>query len=115
MQNDIHKLEELFVTYEQALFLKELDYNEPCFEYFDSKSKLTFNTNGNPISKDWVWFGNQCLPIDMTLAPLKDQVFKFFREKHNLVGIVKFGANDFTYYIYNGDAVGVVCKRVFKL
>jgi hypothetical protein len=32
MQNDIHNLEELFVTYEQALFLKELDYNEPCLD-----------------------------------------------------------------------------------
>ena len=72
-----------FVSYEQAVALKELKYNEHCFGYFDSKSKLTFNSNGNPINKDWVWFGNQCLPIDMTLAPLKQQVFRWFRKNHN--------------------------------
>jgi hypothetical protein len=77
-------MEKEFVTYKQALALKELGFDEMCFGYFDSKSELAFNTNGNPISKDWVWFGNQCLPVDMTLAPLKQQVFRWFREKYDL-------------------------------
>jgi hypothetical protein len=83
-------MEKEFVTYEQALALKQLGFDELCFGYFDSKSELAFNTNGNPISKDWVWFGNQCLPIDMTLAPLKQQVFRWFREKYNLKSCIMF-------------------------
>ena len=78
-------MEKEFVTYEQALALKELGFDEMCLGYFDSKSELAFNTNGNPISKDWVWFGNQCLPVDMTLAPLKQQVFRWFREKYEWI------------------------------
>ena len=98
-------LEKEFVTYEQALSLKELGFNELCFGYFNSKSELAFNTKGNPISKDWVWFGNQCLPIDMTLAPLKQQVFRWFREKYNilhaLVVPIKINASDKEGYRYS--------------
>ena len=82
-------MEKEFVTYKQALAVKELGFDEYCFGYFDSKSELAFNTNGNPISKDWVWFGNQCLPVDMTLAPLKQQVFRWFREKYGLITSIR--------------------------
>jgi hypothetical protein len=88
-----------FVTYEQALALKELGFNEMCLGYFDSKSELAFNTNGNPISKDWVWFGNQCLPVDMTLAPLKQQVFRWFRENHDWIGGVRMLSGGSNYLV----------------
>jgi hypothetical protein len=90
-----------FVTYERALALKELGFDELCFGYFDSKSELAFNTNGNPISKDWVWFGNQCLPIDMTLAPLKQQVFRWFREKYSLLPNIWSGKINHIFYGYD--------------
>ena len=76
-----------FVPYSEALELKELGFNEPCFGYYNNKGDLTFNTNNNPVSKDWVWYGNELLPTDMVLAPTLSQLFRWFREKHLLEGL----------------------------
>ena len=67
-----------FVTYEQALALKELGFDEPCFGYYDNIGKLFFNTNGQPVGNDWVWV----VPTD---APLYQQAFRWLRHKHNCV------------------------------
>ena len=66
-----------FVPYEQALELKELLFDEPCFGYYDNIGKLFFNTNGQPVGNDWVWV----VPTD---APTFSQAFRWFREKHNI-------------------------------
>jgi hypothetical protein len=73
-----------FIPYQQALDLKELGFDEPCFGYYNNIGKLFFNTNGQPVGKDWVWEGNQIVPTDMALAPLYQQCFRFFREKYKL-------------------------------
>jgi len=49
-----------FVTYEQALALKELGFDEPCFDYHNIKNGLI-------------------------LSPLKQQAFRWFREKYSLI------------------------------
>jgi hypothetical protein len=38
-------------------------------------------------------------------------VLRWFREKHGLVGIIKFGTNDFTYNVYNEDGMGLLTKE----
>jgi hypothetical protein len=63
-------MEKEFVTYEQALSLKELDYDEPCFGVF-------INGNFNLI------FSQHQLD-SISLAPLKSQIFRWFRDKYNL-------------------------------
>ena len=72
-------MEEEFVPYELALKLKELEFNEVCLTYYNFDGKIE-------RSDDWA-FGvdmehkrdrNQCL------APLYQQAFRWFREKHNL-------------------------------
>ena len=63
-------MESNFVTYEQALALKELGFDEPCFGVF-------INGNFNLIFSQHQLDG-------ISLAPLKSQVFKFFREKYEL-------------------------------
>lgn len=73
-----------FVPYNEALELRKLEFDEPCFGYYDNTGKLFFNTNGQPVGKDWVWEGNQIVPTDMVLAPTHSQAFRFFREKYNL-------------------------------
>jgi hypothetical protein len=64
-----------FIPYEQALALKELGFDEPCFAYYGE-------INGGEImlflKKN---FDNQALYI---LAPLYQQAFRWFREKHNI-------------------------------
>jgi hypothetical protein len=83
-----------FVTYEQALALKELGFNESCFgcyqlaELRDYKKGLeiswimTLNTlNGYRIYDDET----------QTSAPLKQQVFRWFREKYADVLVKDYG------------------------
>lgn len=56
-----------FVKYEQALALKELGFDEPCIGYYDEGGNLYTEM------------------VEVLKAPLYQQAFRFFREKHNLV------------------------------
>ena len=75
-------MEKEFVTYEQALALKELGFDEECFGWYDSLDKnLWLNTE----SKQTLLFHKSLSRFSGSiLAPLKQQVFKFFREKYEL-------------------------------
>jgi hypothetical protein len=68
-----------FVPYEQALALKELGFDEPCFGYYDASNleKYEFIIQNNVKNSDFI-FG-------MT-APLYQQAFRWFREKYGLSG-----------------------------
>jgi len=67
-------MKNLFCSYEQSLALKELGFDEPCFGFFDT---FTNEVKG----------GN--FPCEgSNKAPLKSQVFKWFRDRYNLFGIV---------------------------
>jgi hypothetical protein len=69
-------MEKEFIPYEQALALKELGFDEPCFKYYVDNKLIQ---NGLDIlNKDCNWVDNQCL------APLYQQVFRWFREKYKL-------------------------------
>ena len=75
-------MEKEFVTYDQALALKELGFNEPCFAIYYSKNK-SFNwhhhidhTNDEPVLESGEF---------NISAPTFSQAFRWFREKHNLV------------------------------
>lgn len=71
-----------FVTYTQALVLKELGFDpflrENCLAYFN-----TSNSNNDLETKDW-W----CLPKNdfqyALSAPLKQQIFRWCRDEHGL-------------------------------
>ena len=78
-----------FIPYEQALALKELGFDEQCFGYY-------YTLNG----KDWKFaddkqydsldefynIGSMCT----ILAPLYQQVFRWFRENHSLFPYVEY-------------------------
>jgi hypothetical protein len=67
-------MEKEFCTYEQALVLKELGFDEPCFGFYYPNGKLIqIHTIGFPDDKK-----------DCILAPLYQQAFRWFREKHKL-------------------------------
>ena len=62
-----------FAPYEEALALKELGFDQPCFGYFILgqlfvTSDTVYNSLGIPVCK----------------APTFSQAFRWFREKHNL-------------------------------
>ena len=72
-------MEKEFVTYEQALALKELDFDEPCFGRYDGKGKY----------KGKIWYempnqGQYTIPVGDILAPTYPQTFRWFREKYDL-------------------------------
>ena len=62
-----------FVTYEQALALKELGFDEPCFGKYYESGKLADSLSYLHHN----YFGQ-------VNAPLYQQAFRWFRENHNL-------------------------------
>jgi len=82
-------MEKEFITYEQALELKGIGFNEPCFGWFRSTlipSNFTeyfleteFGMNESP--SDWV---NSNFLDKACSAPLYQQAFRWFREKYDL-------------------------------
>jgi hypothetical protein len=79
-------MENEFVTYEQALALKELGFDEHCFgRYYYKESYPMLNPNSGETELVFE-FGQYIKQTEITiLAPLYQQAFRWFREKHNLV------------------------------
>ena len=68
-----------FCTYEQSLALKELGFDEPCLTYYHENKILESEIVFIKGSKFWN------LPdISEIAAPLCQQAFRWFREKHKL-------------------------------
>ena len=66
-------MEKEFVPYEQALALKELGFNEPCFTWYWDDIGLYKGLE----------YGNHNKRVVVS-APTFSQAFKFFREKYKL-------------------------------
>lgn len=73
-----------FCTYEQALALKELGFDEPCFGYY-TKDKVWQPASYSYEGTEYPW--NSVWPF--TTAPLYQQAFRFFREKYKLAVDIK--------------------------
>ena len=71
-----------FVNYEMALALKELGFDEPCYDNYNIYGKLW----GLRLNKQ-VKIKGACL------APTFSQAFRFFREKFNLFSYVELHLN----------------------
>jgi len=67
-----------FIPYEQSLELKELGFDEECLFSFNSSM-------------------SQLLEIEPLQAPLKQQAFRWFRDKHNILSTVYSNASGFLY------------------
>ena len=65
-----------FVTYEQALELKELGFDEPCFGYYGDNQELIWKSDYTP------WVNSERMLIDdkFCSAPTFSQAFRWFRE-----------------------------------
>lgn len=82
-----------FVTYEQALTLKKLGFNEPCLSYYEGES---FSHHLAIIGKDDY----------ITPAPLYQQAFRWFREKYGFLSYVDMDNYSFyRYTIYKGRGI----------
>jgi hypothetical protein len=81
-----------FVPYQPSIDMKSIEFDEPCFGYFednnlDLEGNLTI-TFPSTSENGWKWVGNSIVPVKNTLAPLYQQAFEWFMDKHNLFGCV---------------------------
>lgn len=67
-----------FIPYEQALELKKLGFDEPCFRWYDERW-------GNDLQQDKYNTNKDLFMTDLDCsAPLYQQAFRWFREKYNV-------------------------------
>jgi hypothetical protein len=67
-----------FISYEQALALKELGFDEPCIGWYNPQ------VNYKKVTTDKYWaFHLTGEWENFKPAPLYQQAFRWFREKHN--------------------------------
>ena len=72
-----NSMEKEFTEYTEALALKELGFDEPCFAVYIDKTLI--------IEDDWLYSTNQNTFISSNFtAPLYQQAFRWFREKYGL-------------------------------
>jgi hypothetical protein len=76
-------MENEFIPYEQALALKELGFDEPCFAVYIDKTLI--------MEDDWLYSTNQDTFIESCnfTAPLYQQAFRWFREKYKVDSIIQ--------------------------
>jgi hypothetical protein len=87
-------MEKEFVSYEIALKLKNLGFDEPCITYYyELTSNIRTGLSIN-IHNAWTYAGTK--KIETTLAPLYQQVFRWLRNKYD----IDFSINT-TYSRYN--------------
>jgi hypothetical protein len=71
-------MEKEFIPYEQALALKELGFDEPCFAIYEPQE----------IGVMFRWVENQKVvsnkAIGYVIAPLYQQAFRWFRERYGI-------------------------------
>lgn len=80
-------MEKEFVPYGIALALKELGFDEPCFSIYKTNGELIFTEfyeyNKLQEFSEKTHIGSDWLSLSC-YAPLYQQAFNWFREKHNL-------------------------------
>ncbi len=93
-------MQEHFINYNQSLALKELGFDEPCFGAYRSHSHfighldIQYCTTNNLKQYEWLLH---------TLAPLKSQVFKWFRENYKIQSLIQeYLLNTYMYTIDDG-------------
>jgi len=105
-------MENEFVTYEQAISLNELGCGVIMnYKHWKvGKNILVFHNNYNMQFIIDRGFDVECLNV---YAPLKQQVFRWFREKYNIQGYIysstvrgnKEGTKQFTGYVWNINGI----------
>ena len=81
-------MEKEFIPYEQALALKELGFNEPCFGLYAPPSKTVFLHHYGLLSAK-----------EQISAPLFQQAFRWFREKGFLIDFSSHDKDIHEFYI----------------
>jgi hypothetical protein len=92
-----------FVKYQEALDLKQLGFDEPCFGSWEVE-KTNIPTYTHSVTK---FYKNSDHPTGKTSAPTCSQAFRWFREKYGLSGTVKET-------FVGDDRCGIICVKSEK-
>ena len=77
-------MEKIFIPYEQSLQLKELGFNELCIRGWYEDESLYYHPDSDIILDN----------------PTFSQAFKFFRDKYEKYGTIRYGYNEFNKSVY---------------
>ncbi|NBW38610.1 MAG: hypothetical protein EBR30_27045 [Cytophagia bacterium] len=80
-----------FIPYEQALALKELGFDEPCFGLWN------LNNGKHEVDIIGVCKYSKEFKYREVLAPTFSQAFKWFREKYDILATVYSNASGYLY------------------
>ncbi len=69
-----------FVPYEQALALKELGFDEPCFAYYDMAQEFNF--------PGCTMHNRNFINLKATMTPLYQQAFRWLYQKLEINGVM---------------------------
>ena len=107
-------MEKEFIPYEQALALKELGFDEPCFKGYteEYKTLISFSNTHTNTSVE------KTLPTKPLTAPLYQQAFRWFREKYGCEYSIKpvYGEKHYRKYrcnIYCNEKIIHIMKFYF--
>jgi hypothetical protein len=79
-------MEKYFVTFEQALVLKELGFDEPCIAFFNGKHHDYKIDDDEGTEVPYI---NPNMNVGGCLnRPLRSQVFEWFRQKYKLSVVI---------------------------
>ena len=104
-----------FVPYKIAMGLKEIGFDEPCFGMYLDALKRDTNELVTWVALDRVkkqdsFSGQKCS------APLIQQGLKWFRDKHNLNGLISFKPNikKWDFIVYDMSLNGMQYVKNYK-
>ena len=82
-------MEKEFIPYEQALELKALGFNEGCIASYTETLRFDVLEQNGIM---WHTVTNEKLKEyeKACTAPLYQQAFRWFRDKHNLIGVIEY-------------------------
>jgi hypothetical protein len=90
-------MEKEFIPYEQALALKELGFDEPCFGYYVGKDREVYMSNETLSAP----FRFRLESKTTFVAPLYQQAFRWFREKYKMDSVIIRSFSMTNSYHYN--------------
>lgn len=101
-------MKELFIPYAEALEMKQLGFNEPCFGFFGDDGKLYFD---NIVSN----FEDGLNP-EYCSVPIYSQAFKWFRDMgFGIMDKLFYSSKDLPNITYAKDIIRWSNGKVYKM
>jgi hypothetical protein len=91
-----------FIPYEEALALKELGFDEPCFAFYLAGA-IRYKEYKDSQNKNSAFYNNTVASI-----PLYQQAFRWFREKYGCCGYTNIHKKEDKYVLNSFSEYGVI-------